>query len=270
MSKTLKKISAILFAFLFIFGIFPFQSFASDELSLNVTYDAKCGEPTTFTLNADGGSGQYLYYFNSVSRVCEDGLTHVVDPTKLSQYQADNTFQFTFLASGTYRLIFYVMDKGATPITTTRQVVDIVLDDPNYPAIESIADKVAEECIQNCDTEFERALWLHDWLMDNCAYDYSYLYCGSEGAFARGIGTCETYHRAYTMLLNRVGIANGRIEGNGHVWTAVKIDGEWCQVDTTWDDNGRTNHSYENYLYFGLNDEITTLVHSDHSPNNGY
>ena len=257
-------------AVLMIFGTMPFQAFAdTDKLSLNVTYDAKCGEPTTFTLNATGGSGNYLYYFNSISRVGEDGLSHVTDPSKTS-YQEENTFQFTFCASGTYRLIFYVMDKGASPITTARQTIDIVLNDPKYPTIESIADKIAAECIQECDTEFERALWLHDWLLDNCTYDYSYIYCGAEGAFARGTGTCETYHRAYTMLLNRVGIANGRIIGNGHVWTAVKIDGEWCQIDTTWDDNGRTNHTYENYLYFGLDDTITTLVHSDHAPNSGY
>ena len=254
-----------------LFGTLPFQTFAaSDALSLHVVYEAKCGEPTTFTLNASGGTGQYLYYFNSISRVCEDGLTHVTDPSKQAQYQEDNTFQFTFCASGTYRLIFYVMDKGASPVSITRQVLDIVLNDPKYPTIETIADNVAKECMQKCDTDFDRALWLHDWLLDNCIYDYSYTYCGAEGAFARGTGTCETYHRAYTMLLNRVGIANGRIEGNGHVWTAVQIDGKWCQIDTTWDDNGRTNHSYENYLYFGLNDELTTMVHSDHSPNKGY
>ncbi|MBD5082760.1 MAG: hypothetical protein HDT34_01075, partial [Clostridiales bacterium] len=270
MRKRFKSILIFAMAVLMIFGTMPFQAFAdTDKLSLNVTYDAKCGEPTTFTLNATGGSGNYLYYFNSISRVGEDGLSHVTDPSKTS-YQEENTFQFTFCASGTYRLIFYVMDKGASPITTARQTIDIVLNDPKYPTIESIADKIAAECIQECDTEFERALWLHDWLLDNCTYDYSYIYCGAEGAFARGTGTCETYHRAYTMLLNRVGIANGRIIGNGHVWTAVKIDGEWCQIDTTWDDNGRTNHTYENYLYFGLDDTITTLVHSDHAPNSGY
>ena len=258
-------------AVLIIFGTMPFQAFAAtDGLSFNVTYDAKCGEPTTFTLNAEGGTGEYLYYLNGISRVGEDGLTHVTDPSKHAQYQPENTFQFTFYASGTYRLIFYVMDKGTSPIAIKRQIIDIVLNDPEYPTIEAIADHVAAECVQECDTEFERALWLHDWLLDHCTYDYSYLYCGSEGAFARGTGTCETYHRAYTMLLNRVGIANGRIEGNGHVWTAVKIDGEWCQIDTTWDDNGRTNHSYENYLYFGLDDTITTLVHSDHTPHEGY
>ena len=232
-------------AVLIFVGTLPMRTFAAtDELSFTVTYEAKCGEPTTFTLDAEGGSGEYLYYLNGVSRAGEGGLTHVVDPTKFS-YQADNTFEFTFLASGTYRLIFYVMDKGASPIVTKRKVIDIVLNDPKYPTVESIADGIAAECMQKCDTEFDRALWLHDWLLDNCTYDYSYIYCGTEGAFARGTGTCEAYHRAYTMLLNRVGIENGRIEGNGHVWTAVKLDREWCQIDTTWDDNGRTNHSYK-------------------------
>ena len=163
-----------------------------------------------------------------------------------------------------------VLDKGASPIITKREIVKLTLNDPAYPTIEEIADNVAAQCEANCETEYDKALWLHDWLLDNCEYDYSYNYCGSEGALARGKGTCEAYHRAYTMLLNRVGIANGRVEGNGHVWTAVRMDGNWYQVDVTWDDNGYSNHTYENYLYFGLDDTIMTMVHSDHTPDSNY
>lgn len=49
-------------------------------------------------------------------------------------------------------------------------------------------------------------------------------------------GTCESYQRIYSKLLDAAGIANGRITGNGHTWNAVKIDGKWCQMDLTWDD----------------------------------
>ncbi len=280
--KSYKNVVAFLVMTLIFLGALPLaQVFANAaELSLTVSYDAKCGAPSTFTVQATGGSGDpknYWYYLGNITRNGEDGQYFVVDPSRLLEekykpvygYKQDNTFQFTFCASGVYYLHFYVMDKGTSPITTKREIVQVTLNDPAYPTIEAIADRVAAQCKASCKTEYERALWLHDWLVDHCTYDYSLLYCGSEGALARGKGTCESYHRAYTMLLNRVGIANGRMEGNGHVWTAVRMDGDWYQVDVTWDD-GYSNHTYENYLYFGLNDSIMKMVHSDHSPHSGY
>ena len=66
-----------------------------------------------------------------------------------------------------------------------------------------------------------------------------------------------------------MGIANGRITGNGHTWNAVKIDGKWCQMDLTWDDT--SNNWYgdldQRHLYFGLTDELMAIAHSDHTAN---
>ncbi len=271
--KKHKRITASFMALLLLFSaLLPIQVFSSESepLTLTVSYDAKCGEPSVFTVNAGGGSGNYLYLLNNITRDGEDGQYFIMDPSRLPGYKTDNTFEVTFYASGVYYLHFYVMDKGSSPIVTKRKIIKVSLNDPEYPTVETVADQIATQCAAVCKTDYERALWLHDWLVDHCEYDYSYLYCNPEGALVRGTGTCEAYHRAYTMLLRRVGIASGRIEGNGHVWTAVYIDGNWYQVDVTWDDNGYSDHTYENYLYFGLNDTIMNMVHSDHSPNDGY
>lgn len=56
--------------------------------------------------------------------------------------------------------------------------------------------------------------------------------------------------------------------GNGHTWNAVKIDGEWCQMDLTWDDSSTTYGDLEQrHLYFGLTDELMAIAHSDHANN---
>ena len=80
------------------------------------------------------------------------------------------------------------------------------------------------------------ALWLHDWTLDQLEYDHSLNWCSAESGLTRHQGTCESYQRIYSKLLDAVGITNGRITGNGHTWNAVKIDGKWCQMDLTWDD----------------------------------
>lgn len=250
------------------------ESSIETPLDLDVTYieDISCGKEIEFVLSGKGGSGEYKYYLNSVLLMDDKDSSNVIDPTKVAGYSENNKFSFTFFASGTYQLRFYVMDLGATPIKTYRKNITITIDDENYPDIDSIVEKVCEECVAAGNTtDYDKALWLHDWLLNNCVYDTSYLYCGAEGALARGLGTCESYYLAYKKMLDYFGIPNGRITGNGHVWNAVMLDGEWYQIDCTWDDNGYSDlDDYESHLYFGVNDEIMSMVHSDHSSVSGY
>lgn len=245
----------------------------ADGLILSVSYSQpQCGSPVTFTMSASGGSGNYKYMLNCMELWYSDynGYYYVTDPSKLPGYSDSNMLDITFYASGTYRMQFYVMDM--TTYSYTRMIVTLTINDSSYPAVESIADSVVSQCREAGNySDYDTALWLHDWLVDNCSYDYSGLYCSAEGMLARGKGTCEAYHRAYEMLLKRAGISYGRMEGNGHVWTAVKMDGEWYQVDVTWDDNGYAEKgSYENYLYFGLDDYVMNLVHSEHYAHAGF
>lgn len=243
----------------------------SENLSLSVDYpsEIKCGEEVTFTMNADGGSGNYKYRIAALMTYEGNDLVNVYDISYGSNgtYKKDNKFSFTFYASGTYYIRFSVMDMTTfqTKMTGLYEY-PIVIRDENHPSVEQIISTVTAQCEAECTTDFEKALWLHDWIIDNADYDYSYSYCSAEGVLARGRGTCESYHGAYVLLLNRVGIDTGRITGNGHVWTAVKLDGKWYQVDTTWDDMGvNYKDTYYEHLYFGLTDYIIGLSHTDHT-----
>lgn len=247
----------------------------SEGLKLSVTYpkDIKCGEPVTFRMTATGGTGDYKYRIHSLT---DDTLTSIYDISYGSNgaYTENNEFKFTFYASGTYYIRFSVMDMSSSPYqtaTTGMYEYPVVIRDERYPSVQQIVSDVAAQCEAECSTDFEKALWLHDYIIDNAEYDYSYSYCSAEGVLARGTGTCESYHRAYVMLLNKLGIETGRMEGNMHVWTAVKLDGEWYQVDSTWDDMGASNKdTYYEHMYFGLTDEIMHMVHSEHSAVPGY
>ncbi len=113
------------------------------------------------------------------------------------------------------------------------------------------------------------ALWLHDWTLDQLEYDHSLNWCSAESGLTRHQGTCESYQRIYSKLLDAAAIANGRITGNGHTWNAVKIDGKWCQMDLTWDDTSDNWYGDldQRHLYFGLTDELMAIAHSDHTAN---
>ena len=229
---------------------------------LNVTYPASisCDTPVTFTMDVTGGSGSYLYKIYSFDIVYGDGSSEMLYDISRSNFEKNNTFTFTFRASGTYKICFIAFDPTSKKFVRSQEYT-LQIRDSKRKSVEQIADEVAAECKRQCQTEYEKAVWLHDWVLDHVVYDNSLLYCSAEGVFARGVGTCESYHRAYVMLLNRVGIESGRVAGNGHVWTAVKLDGSWCQVDPTWNDV----EGYGKHMYFGLTDELISLAHPDHA-----
>ncbi len=128
---------------------------------------------------------------------------------------------------------------------------------------------IARDVTGSCSSDYERARRLHDWLINNTAYDLSYTHYGPEGVLFHGLGVCNAYTLTYSMLLDAVGIEHMTVTGTAtdknssssgsHAWTLVKMNGAWYHVDTTWDDplpDGRERHTY-----FGLSDKQMAKDH---------
>lgn len=244
--------------------------------------DAPAGTATTFHVTQTNGSSQAKARMDVPTYW--DGGSHesVCDPSRpaWSNYYslgtAGHDFTFDFTASGTYRIYFYFMDndrydpqndKGIYYLRTTAEVT---VNDAARPSVTKIANNAVTQCRQETNgSEYDMALWLHDWTLDQLEYDHSLNWCSAESGLTRHQGTCESYQRIYSKLLDAAGIANGRITGNGHTWNAVKIDGKWCQMDLTWDDTSDNWYGDldQRHLYFGLTDELMAITHSDHTAN---
>ena len=248
----------------------------SGDIILTIQWnDPQLGQETTFHVSATGGSGAYQFRMDAPTYMDPDGSSEsVADPSRNQWLQytgecASHDYQFEMTASGTYYLRFYLMDKTAG-VYYLRANVFASANDDAYPAVSTIVKSAVDKCNAETDgSDYARALWLHDWTLDQLEYDHNLNWCSAESGLTRHQGTCESYQRIYAKLLNAAGIANGRIEGNGHTWNAVKIDGKWCQMDLTWDD---TNDNWygdldQRHLYFGLTDELMAIAHSDHTKN---
>lgn len=158
-------------------------------------------------------------------------------------------------------------DKGIYYLRTTAEVT---VNDAARPNVTQIVNDAVTQCRQQTNgSEYDMALWLHDWTLDQLEYDHSLNWCSAESGLTRHQGTCESYQRIYSKLLDAAGIANGRITGNGHTWNVVKIDGKWCQMDLTRDDTSDNWYGDldQRHLYFGLTDELMAIAHSDHTAN---
>ena len=239
--------------------------------------DAAAGEPTRFHLSATGGSGAYKFRMDApfYMNPGEGYFGEMVADTSRGQWMTWTSsdtgcdYEFTMTASGRYYYRFYLQDAQSS-VWSLRVAAEAEVSDDAHPSIDQIITNAVAQCRQETSgSEYDMALWLHDWTLDQLEYDLSLNWCSAESGLTRHQGTCESYQRIYSKLLNAAGIANGRITGNGHTWNAVKIDGKWCQMDLTWDDT--TENWYgdldQRHLYFGLTDELMTIAHSDHTAN---
>ncbi|HHT15132.1 MAG: transglutaminase domain-containing protein [Christensenellales bacterium] len=207
----------------------------------------------------------YTYEFNmyhSPDRTQNENFKGV-DQVKKSTVP---TYSFTPKELGQYFLEVWVYDKDYGSLKLQSETFYSYQpedeQDPN-----TLPGKVkaigAELAALNLPTQYEKALWLHDWLTHNADYDEPMTIHTPEGVLLRGKGVCESYALAYQMLLAEADMegiyVTGYSRGESHAWNLVNIDGEWTYVDVTWGDP--KGGGAECHDYFGLND---TLLSRDH------
>ena len=118
-----------------------------------------------------------------------------------------------------------------------------------------------EEIVETVDpdlSDYEIALYLHDYICKRYAYDVTLTHFDAYSLFSQGMGVCQAYTLAYAALLSRFDIpvtyATGKADGVSHIWSIVTLDGVSYHIDTTWGDPLRNGFdvfglaTHENFL----------------------
>lgn len=132
-------------------------------------------------------------------------------------------------------------------------------------------------------SEYEKIKFIHDYLVIHVDYDYENLANDTlpdeaftaQGALQNHSAVCEGYARAVSLLCEKAGIEELLVfgeadDGTGrqsHAWNQVQIDGQWYNLDVTWDDplvNGEVVTDGTNliYDYFLVPDKSLAGTHS--------
>lgn len=78
------------------------------------------------------------------------------------------------------------MDKKAG-VTYLRANTYIQVSSSDYPSVNSIVQSVVTQCNNETDgSDYQKALWLHDWLLNQLEYDNSLKWSSAESALTRG------------------------------------------------------------------------------------
>lgn len=134
--------------------------------------------------------------------------------------------------------------------------------------------------------DFEKALYIHDYIVLNSEYDLELLDYMEKNNFilpgelrsekyteysilVNGTGVCGSYALAYRAVLNAAGMECLYLSSSqmNHAWNLVKIDGNWYHVDCCWDDPIPDTYGRARRTYFLRTDsEIMNLNHYAWSP----
>lgn len=172
----------------------------------------------------------------------------------------DNPQYFWFLEEGkfTYDTINYtnyivsfepkyVLDGGRVSVGS-QELIDAVY------AFHTKVQQIIAGIPINYTTDYEIALYLHDYLADNVTYTLEGEHPSAYAALIHGEAACYGYSKAYQCLLNAAGIRARTITGespdengklSGHAWNQIWLDGDCYYADVTWDDfEVLTMHKY--------------------------
>lgn len=179
----------------------------------------------------------------------------------------------------------YTSNSAATG--NTRGGAIAVTEFKESDAAKAKAKAIVGQIIKSNMSDYECVKAIHDYLVKNVNYDSKSIADGSindneghpshtaEGALCKNLAVCDGYAKAFELLCAESGIYAYMMYGEGinpdgqkesHAWNVVKVNGEWYQVDCTWDDpviNGSvvTDGSNLTYTYFLLTD---TEMYKDH------
>ena len=201
-------------------------------------------------------------YYNVENSSLLDSLYHLDLEEFACHYNPDEP-----LLSGCY-LVYYLetvyttYDSRGLKVMITFPYPKGNMDD-HFAMMERLAQRLKGE------TDYDTILNVHDYLIENYEYDHrsSMENHTDIDGFKDGVMVCSGYGLATYYLLNEAGVETRIITGDGggglHMWNMVKLDGEWYNLDVTWDDQGG---SYKTYKYFLKSD----ADFPDHTRQGGY
>ena len=92
-------------------------------------------------------------------------------------------------------------------------------------------------------TPLQKVLIVHDYIVANYTYDYSYNSSSLDSMIIDKTGVCQGYAYLFYHIMTQLDIPciNVPSEECRHIWNKVQLDGEWYNIDVTHDDPKQNN-----------------------------
>lgn len=247
------------------------------ELVSNSTVSAEeisLGESVNLTAAGSGGVTGYTYAFYVKLESSSSWKT-------LRGFSSKSTFNYHPTETGKCEICIKIKDSAGTVAKTYFSV------NVSEETFETKINRLLSTIITENMDEFTKVKAIHDWITENVEYDQR-LFSGNmpydsytaEGAFENRVAVCDGYAKLFLKMAGQAGFDVERVTGtayNGtsssgesHAWNQIKVDGNWYNIDVTWDDPiiyGVTDNSNIQYKYFLIPDSV---INTDHVADYSY
>ena len=210
-------------------------------------------------IEGSGEAKQYLAPAQDAETYIYEALLAEQNEIDVSEYRIDEdkiTALYTKIMN-THPDLFYVSPGISYTYTSAGHVVTL---EPSYSITGEALTRARAVCAQKLDeicagvdetwSDFEIALYLHDYLCLYFEYDTDYEIYDMYQFLMHGEGVCQAYTLTSMELLARYGIASDVAvsESMNHIWNIITLGGHPYHVDVTWDDpvpdtEGRALHA---------------------------
>ena len=286
MKRKVSVIISILFAAFMIFGGVFVAKF-EDFIDWKQIYDDRITEQEQIEFESQLNTKTF-YYYNELNS--EQQQAYIMLYSMFTDFTDSRRIEVTedelkelFIAVLYDNSEFFWVDVNYTFVdygTSIEFSPNYRFDPSTAEKMSATLDKKIDKIVkgsENLTTDYEKELYFHDCVCDMTVYNedtFGKMGDTAYSALIDGEAICEGYSRAMQLLLDRAGIRNYLVVGDGvneegteaHMWNIVEIDGENYHLDATWNDTGNENGI--GYLYFNVNDNIISRDHINLVPDN--
>ncbi len=221
------------------------------------------GAETTWTVTDRTGESGNTYSY----AVGKDDHSFLDENTLDLQYIEEGSssaaFTWTCYDPGEYCLFVDAYDSDGNNVGWDQVAFSVTLN-PSGDALRTRVSQIASQC--RASSEYQTALNIYDWLIDNMEYDYTYTHYTAADGILDGCGVCNSYAKSFTLIAGACGLEASRVTGvvrddygerdenGGHAWNVCRVDGQWYKLDATWDDGW-------SHMYFLVDDDLIEVEH---------
>ncbi len=182
----------------------------------------------------NSGWENFTFYCPKGYTTCVDDVTEITnDDETLSNI---NNFVHPFNSFKTVE----------TNYTTSGEITLIIHKLYNEEQIKTLNKKIDElynELVTDNMTDTDKIKVIHDYIINNTKYDDAKISGitkdnsnNAYGVLIDGYGICSGYTDAMALFLNKMNIQNIKVSSSKHIWNLVYINGQWSNLDLTFDD----------------------------------
>lgn len=183
-------------------------------------------------------------------KIFAQALAHTGEPTE-GDYLAHQHGGATIQLSG-------YMSGGVWYVTYTYQMNEYFSTAQEEQELDAAVAELLEELDLDEATDYDKIRTVYDWITENVVYDYEHLEDESYrkqftpyAAMIHGTSVCQGYALLMYRLMLELGVDCRYISGDAggrHGWNIVELDGQYYNLDVTWDSSYR--QAGLDYAYF--------------------